>query len=168
MNTAADPVVTMLTMPTPEEELARFEKAMGAPLPDDMRARFFEAQLYKGGGLVLEDLHKAGKIKMKPQGVRVLLRAILQEDASVLSLSGEMNGHFTEYNAKACVAHCIEDIGPGVERHLTDKGISVESHPQIGDHCFVLSTVADRTSKTSMAGRLWTIHIDDLSLVWRP
>lgn len=164
---SADPIVT-ITPPTPEQELKRFEKAMGR-LPDDMRARFFEAQLYRGGDTVLADLHFAGRIKMKPQGVRVLLRAILQEDASVLSLSGELAGQTTEYNAKTCVAHVIEDIGPGVAKYLADeRGYAPEDMPKIGDHCFVLSTVADRTSKTSMAVRLWTVHVDDVALCWRP
>lgn len=164
---SADPVVTIPTMmPTPEDELARFERAIGGPLPESMRARFFEAQLYKGGDL--EALHNEGRIKMKPQGVRVLLRAILQEDASVLSLSGKLNGQVTEYNARTCIAHVIEDIGPAVYEHLAKQEITPDDMPKVGDHVFVLSTVADRASKTSQAVRLWTVHVDDISLRWRP
>ncbi len=165
---STDPIVTIVrpTLATPADELADFERQIGAIVPEDVKARFLEAQVYKGGDLAA--LHDSGAITMKPQGVRVLLRAILQEDASVLSLSGTIKGEHREYDARTCIAHVIEAKGPGVDEHLYKMGYAKDDLPQVGDHCFVLSTVADRASKTSRAVRLWTCHCDDVSLVWRP
>jgi hypothetical protein len=168
VNAPTDPIVTIVRPETrtPADELADFERAIGATVPDDVRDRFFEAQVYRGGDLAA--LHDAGRITMRPQGKRVLLRAILQEDASVMTLSGEIKGEHREYDARTCIAHVIEDIGPGVAKFLREQGYDEEQLPKVGDHCFVLSTVADRASKTSRAVRLWTVDVQDLSLVWRP
>lgn len=165
---STDPIVTIVrpVAATPSDELAEFERQIGAIVPEDVKARFLEAQLYRGGNLAA--LHDRGAITMKPQGVRVLLRAILQEDASVMTLSGTIKGESREYDARTCVAHVIEAKGPGVDEHLYKMGYAESELPQVGDHCFVLSTVADRASKTSRAVRLWTVHCDDISLCWRP
>jgi hypothetical protein len=81
------------------------------------------------------------------------------------------------------------EVGPAVRRHLDKKGVPDDTReqrsvwrklrawvsgrgaqpfarPMPGDHCFVLSTVADRASKTDPTVRLWTVHVDDVSLKW--
>jgi hypothetical protein len=147
------------------EQIETFEATTNAKLTDEQRHRFHAAQPYKDGDLA--KLHDAGTITMMPQGNRVLLRAILQEDASILSLAGELAGHAIEYDARTCIVHEVVAIGGGVKKHLDDAGIPEDDRPQVGDHVFVLSTVADRASKTSKAVRLWTVSVDDISLRWR-
>jgi hypothetical protein len=150
---------------TPEQELEQFERQTGATLTAQQRRRFFAAQLYRYDDLA--KLHEAGAIALAPQGPRVLLRAILQADAVTTTMEGEFGGHALAYDARTCIAHEIVAIGGGVKKHLDDAGIPEDDRPAVGDHVFVLSTVADRASKTDRSVRLWTVHVDDVSLRWR-
>lgn len=172
---------------TLDEQIESFEMATNAKLTRAQRHRIYAAQPYKGGDLAA--LHEAGTLALAPEGPRLLLRAILQEDASVLSMAGELAGHAVEYDARTAITHEIVAIGTGVEKHLDAKGIPDDTRqrrsivrrfsswllargahrgarPMVGDHVFVLSTVADRVSKTSRSVRLWSCHCDDVSLRW--
>lgn len=142
--------------------------------------RLAKAQPYKLGDLHV--LHDTGVITMRPQGVRVLLRAILQEDADLLGVG-------VEYDARKAIAHEVLDVGPGVEHWLDTHGVPDEARdsrglwrrirtwfsgrgvrefarPRVGDHIFLLSTAADRASKTDKSCRIWYAHCEDISGAW--
>jgi hypothetical protein len=144
------------------------------------RARYDRAQPYGHGDL--HKLHESGEIEMRPYGLRVLMRAILAEDASGL-------GAGVQYDSRRAVAHEIVAIGTAVERYLDKhgwpddardkrtlwervrafaslRGSVVGARPRPGDHVYVLSTAADRASKTDRTCRLWLAHIDDVSSGW--
>jgi hypothetical protein len=171
------------------QEVSDFEGRTKVQLSERQIQRLHEAQLYRVGDL--EKLHNAGLIHLEPEGTRVLLRAILQEDASVMAIGDEVGGFSIDYDARKCIAHVVEAVGPAVSKHLDEKGVPDDTReqrslwrrfrawfsgrgarerarPMPGDHVFVLSTVADRASKTSRAVRLWTVHVDDLSLRFLP
>lgn len=108
----------------------------------------------------LESLHESGAIQLKPHGVRVLLRAILEEDAWTGLES-------VAYDARQAVAHEVVALGGSVGKWYENNGVIEEDRVKVGDHVFVLSTAADRASKTDKACRLWLCHIEDLSAFWR-
>lgn len=156
--------VTITRPPTPEEQLAHLEEKLNQKLPEYARAAFMQAQLYKGADL--EDLHNAGAIKMVPQGPRVMLRSIAPEDAYIESLAGAFGGQALAHDARRCIAHEILAFGAGVAKVYDDAGVPNEDRPEVGWHCFVLSTVADRASKDDNTCRIWTVHVEDISLAW--
>jgi hypothetical protein len=116
------------------------------------------AAVYKGGDL--QALHDSGAITIRPHGERILLRAVLVEDA----FTGLAR---VPYDARRAIAHEVEAIGPGVRAYYDREGVPEEDRIRVGDHVFVLSTVADRASKTDNTIRLWLAHIADVSASWR-
>lgn len=130
----------------------------------------------------IHQLHDSGDIMIRPQGCRVLMRAILREDAYGI-------GQGVAYDSRKAVAHEVLSVGSGVEAWLDAKrvpddtrdvrsivkkirawlsgrGATKGSRPRKGDHVFVLSAAADRASKTDRTCRIWLCHIDDLSASW--
>jgi|GEM_PF-2636670 len=178
------PTIALPTMPralSPSEQLDELERVTGEIVDAETRARFLEAQPYKSGDLAR--MHLSGQIEMIPQGPRLLLCSIDPNDASALGLAGAIKGIAQEHDARKCIAHRIVSVGNGVRKHLDDKGIpndmrdaigkantsldyEIGARPMAGDHVFVLSTVADRASKTDRSVRLWTVHVDDVTLRW--
>ncbi len=172
---------------TPAEQLEAFEHAKGMRVSDQQRSLFFTAQIYKSSDL--EKLNNAGRINMAPQGPRLFLRAIASEDASILGLAGEMAGGELDRDARRCIAHEVLGVGNGVERELdkagvpddtrdsrsilrrirtwlSGRGVRPNARPRIGDHVFILSTVADRASKTDRNCRLWSVSCLDVAFRW--
>lgn len=123
--------------------------------------RVTAARLYAGSVGELEQLYEEGKIDLRPQGRRVLLRAILASDVSSMTRG-------MAYDARQSVAHEILAFGPGCAKWYDDQGIDNGDRPKVGQHCFVLSACLDRVSKTDRSCRLWMCKIDDVSAVWDP
>lgn len=173
LNAAEEKALT--EQPAPVEE-----PAPTPPVSAEHRARMAEAAIYKFRDL--HQLHMSGAIEMHPLGTRVLLRAILPQDAVVV-------GEGVGYDARQAIAHVVEAVGSGVRRHLDMVGVdddarepdtlrkwlrrlwqgrgrSAYARPMRGDHLYLLSTAADRASKTDRTCRLWYAHCDDLSGAW--
>lgn len=174
---------------TLEDQISQFEQQLGCELSAEQRARFVRAQPYKVANLPL--MHDRGVIDARPQHNRVLIRAILVEDASLLSMMGEFAGHALEFDSRKCIANRIEAIGDGVWDILDKMGVPDDSRqkrslgrrfatwisgrgvrhfarPAVGDHCYTMSTVANRLSKTDMSARLFTVPVEDIESRWLP
>jgi len=109
----------------------------------------------------IEEMHEKGVIAIKPQHLKVLLRAILPADAYDLAIG-------VAYDARQAVAHEIVAFGPGVDEWFAALKVPPEGRPQAGQHCFVNSAAADRLSKMDKTVRLWTTHIEDVVAAWDP
>ena len=185
--TPAETPTEDMRLPTPLEVLADLERITGAPIADEVRARFLEAQPYKGNDLA--KLHFSGEIFLAPQGLRLLLCSIDSNDASPLGLAGAIKGVAQEHDSRRCIAHRVLAVGDGVQHYLdaagwpddtreprsvwrrlrawlSGRGARERARPMVGDHIFALSTVTDRASKTDHACRVWTVHVDDMSMRW--
>lgn len=168
-----------MTLVTPDSMIEGL-RAQGVEVSEEQASLAKAAWVYRKGDIHV--LHAAQTIAIRPYGCRVLLRAILPEDAS-------FTGVGVPYDSRQAVAHEVIDIGGGVERWLDDagvpddardkrslrrrlhtwltgRGVRERSRPRAGDHLFLLSTAADRASKTDKTCRLWFCHVEDLSGGW--
>lgn len=147
------------------------------PEQEESKAR---AQPYLHGDI--HQLHETGAIVIRPNGQRILMRAILREDAYGL-------GQGVSYDSRRAVAHEVLAVGSSVDRWLDlhgvpddardtrtllrrfrawlfGRGAKMGARPRPGDHVFVLSAACDRASKTDRTCRLWFAHIEDVSGAW--
>lgn len=162
-----------------EARIRRIVEQQGLDAEGERRLR--QAQVYRGGDLHV--LHDSGAITLRPQGPRLLIRAILSQDASDLGMG-------VAYDARQAVAHEVVAVGHGVDRWLDERGVPDDARddrgvlqrirawssgrgaapcarPRPGDHVFLVSTAADRASKTDKACRLWLVHVEDVSAAWQ-
>lgn len=128
-------------------------------LDDDMRAmRKATAEPFKLGDI--EGLYESGKIDAIPLGKRVLCRAVLTQDAYD-------TGAGMPYDARQAIVHEVLALGDGVERWWDKHQTPPPRRFAVGDMIYVLSTVADRVSKSDKSCRLWLVDVRDVSLVVR-
>ncbi len=132
-------------------------------ITDEIRARRVQSARIYEGAASLEELHELGRITLIPNGERVLLRAIIQSDCSEFALDSN--------DARSSFAHEVVAIGGAVAKWYDDHHVPVDTdlarcRVRVGDDCFVLSTAADRLSKTNPNTRLWMAHIEDISAHW--
>lgn len=108
----------------------------------------------------IEELLEVGAVDVVPLGKRVLCRAVLSEDAY---------GAFTHvaYDARKAIVHEVVSLGNGVLRWWDKHQVPAHSRFAPGDLIYVLSTTADRLSKTDRACRLWSVDVRDVSAIVR-
>ena len=128
-------------------------------LTDEVRARRkAAAEPFRLGDI--EALYERGEIDCVPQGKRVLCRAVLSQDAYD-------TGAGMPYDARQAVVHEVISLGSGVHRWWDKHDVPAPERFGPGSLIYVLSTVADRVSKTDKACRLWLVDVRDVSLVVR-
>jgi co-chaperonin GroES (HSP10) len=109
------------------------------------------AERYADAPGELEQLAEEGRIKIEPLGRQILVRAILEQDTSDLSIG-------IDYDGRKAIAHEVLAIGRRAQKWLDKHGEQLA----VGDHVFVLSTMASRSSKTSMSVRYWFVDVRDV------
>lgn len=123
--------------------------------PQIAEERALSAAPFKRAAGEIEELHETGAIDFVPLGKRILVRAVLAADAYAFAHGA--------YDARQAIVHKVLALGDGVERYWNRKEVPVTHRFAPGDLVYVLSTVADRMSKTDKACRLWTVDVRDVS-----
>ena len=124
--------------------------------PAQIRA-MHQAVTYKDGSPA--QLHEAGVINLRPHGPRLLLRAILAEDAFAV-------GQDIPYDARGAVAHEVIAVGAGCAKWYDDNMIGEADRVKVGQHVFIVAAAADRASKTDRAVRIWICRVDHIVMNW--
>jgi hypothetical protein len=149
---------------------------------DMQSARAARAKHYKDVRGGLEEIVERGLADVRPTGVRILMRAILVEDAySTFS--------HVAYDARQAVCFEVISISPACEAFWNGAGVPDEARdkrgilqrlrafasgrgsarmarPRPGDHVWLASADADRLSGSDPACRLWSVHPEDLPAFW--
>ncbi len=128
--------------------------------PELAERRRAAAAPFKAATGEIEELSETGAVDLVPLGKRVLCRAVLAEDAYAAFVH-------VPYDARKAIVHEVIALGDGVARYWDKRQVPPQSRFAPGDLVYVLSTVADRLSKTDRACRLWTVDVRDVSAIVR-
>lgn len=150
--------------------------------PEIQEARAARARPYQGIRGGLDEIVAAGLAPVTPNGLRVLLVAVLSEDVSSLM--------HVAYDARQAICFEVVAVSSACERWYDQMGVADDARdrrtvmqrlrawfsgrgaverarPRPGDHVWMVSPDADRISGSDPACRLFAAHPEDIPILWQ-